>query len=113
MIAKAKKIPKFQRMNVHTFGRVKANWRKPHGIDSKQRQKLKAYGAIPDIGYRTPRKERYLRANGQKEVLVSNATQLNAVDAKSTCVRFSSTIGKKKLTQFRKIASEKKIKTVN
>ena len=107
------KIPKFQRMNVHSIKRVKANWRKPRGIDSKQRQKLKAYGAIPDIGYRTPRSERYLHPSGLMAILVSNASQLQALDAKTQCVRFSSTIGAKKRKQLVKIASEKKLKMVN
>lgn len=113
MKLKMHKIPRFQRMNVHSKGRVKAKWRAPHGIDSKQRQKLKAYGAIPDIGYRTPTNQRYLHPSGMAEVLVSNASQLSNIDAKSTAVRFSSTLGKKKKTQLEKICRENKIKTVN
>ena len=107
------KIPKFRRMNVGTMKRVKANWRKPHGIDSKQRQKLKAYGAYPVIGYRTPRAERGLHPNGLKEALVSNAKQLEALDAKVNCVRFSSTVGKKKRVLLEKLCREKKLKMVN
>lgn len=107
------KIPKFQRMNVYTKKRVKAKWRAPHGIDSKQRQKLKAYGAIPDVGYRTPRSERDLHPNGLAEVIVSNASQLTSIDAKKQCVRFSSGVGKKKRIQLEKIAKEKKLKMVN
>ena len=100
-------------MNVHSKKRVKPTWRKPHGIDSKQRQKLKAYGAIPDIGYRTPRSERGLHPNGLQEVLVSNAFQLAGIDAKTKCVRFSSTLGKKKRTQLEKMVREKKVKILN
>ncbi len=107
------KIPSFQRMNIHSKKRVKNKWRKPRGIDSKQRQKLKAYGAIPDIGYRTANAERGLRSNGLKEVLVSNAKQLVGLDAVKNCIRFSATLGKKKKTQLEKIAKEKKLKMVN
>ncbi len=107
------KIPSFQRMNVHSKKRVKNNWRKPRGIDSKQRQKLKAYGAIPDVGYRTANAQRNLHPNGLKEVLVSNAKQLVSLDASKTCIRFSATLGKKKKTELQKVAKEKKLKMVN
>lgn len=107
------KIPSFQRMNVHSKKRVKDKWRKPRGIDSKQRQKLKAYGAIPDVGYRTAVIERYKRSNGLMEVLVSNEKQLVGIDAAKACIRFSATLGKQKREKFAKIAKEKKIKMVN
>ncbi len=93
--------------------RVKNKWRAPHGIDSKQRQKLKSYGAIPDIGYRTPRSERDLHPNGLKEALISNAKQLASFDPKLVCIKFSATVGKKKRILLNKIASEKKFKVVN
>ncbi len=107
------KLPTFQRMNVHSMKRVKNKWRAPRGIDSKQRQKLKAYGGIPGIGYRAPRVERDFHPTGLKEVLVSNAHQLASVDPAKQCVKFSATLGKKKKTELIKIAKEKKIKTVN
>ncbi len=107
------KIPSFQRMNIHSKKRVKNKWRKPRGIDSKQRQKLKAYGAIPDVGYRTAVIERYRRSNGLIEVLVSNEKQLAGVDAVKMCIRFSATLGKKKRDKLVKLAKDKKIKMVN
>ncbi|MDP3742680.1 MAG: eL32 family ribosomal protein [Candidatus Micrarchaeota archaeon] len=107
------KIPSFQRMNIHSKKRVKNKWRKPRGIDSKQRQKLKAYGAIPDVGYRTALSERDKHPNGLMEVLISNEKQLAGIDAAKNCIRFSATLGKKKREKLMKIVKEKKIKTVN
>ncbi|MFH1247025.1 MAG: eL32 family ribosomal protein [Candidatus Micrarchaeota archaeon] len=107
------KLPSFQRMNVHSKKRVKDKWRAPHGIDSKQRQKLKAYGAIPGIGYRTPRSERGLHPCGLKELLLTNLKQLTSADPVKVCIRFSATLGKKKREQLKKIAREKKFKMVN
>ncbi len=100
-------------MNVHSIKRVKNKWRKPHGIDSKQRQKLKAYGAIPDIGYRTPRAQRGLHPSGLRAVLVSNAGQLSALDPSKVCIRFSATLGKAKRAALEKIALDRKFKVVN
>lgn len=107
------KLPKFKRLNVHTFGRVKNNWRKPRGIDSKQRQKLKAYGAIPDIGYRTPRSERNLHPSGLREALVANERDAAGLDAKKTAVRFSATLGKRKRILLEKKLKEKGFKILN
>lgn len=107
------KLPSFKRLNLGAKKRVKGNWRKPHGIDSKQRQKLKAYGAIPDIGYRSKRSQRFLHPSGLEAVLVSNASQLHTLDVSKQCVRFSSTLGSKKRKMLEKIVKEKKLKLVN
>ncbi len=109
------KLPKFQRLNVHTFKRVKNVWRKPRGIDSKQRQKLKAYGAYPDVGYRTPRNERHL-VGGMVVILVANEKDLAKAakeDPKKNVVRFSGTLGKKKRLVLDKKAKEWKLKVLN
>ena len=108
-----KKLPKFKRLNVHSHVRVKDNWRKPRGIDSKQRQKLKAYGAQPDVGYRTPRAERHLHPSGLHEVLVAHEKDLQGIDAKKFAVRFSSTLGRKKRITLEKKVKEKAFKILN
>ncbi len=104
---------RFQRMNIHSKKRVKNKWRKPHGIDSKQRQKLKAYGVFPDIGYRTPRKQRNLHPSGLIEALVVNEEQFSSLDPKLHCIKFSSSLGRKKRTVLEKIARDKRFKMVN
>ena len=104
---------KFQRPNIYGRNkkkRVKNTWRKPRGIDSKQRKKRKGYGIHPDVGYGTPKQERNKHALGLVDVLVSNKKQLDSLDPSKNCIRFSSTLGKRKKAEFRKIANEKKFK---
>ncbi len=93
--------------------RVKTGWRKPMGIDNKVKRNLKAYGVSPDIGYRTPKKERNKHPSGLPEVLVSNEKQLSSLEPSKVCIRFSASLGKKKKIMLIKICNEKKFKMVN
>ena len=70
------KHPKFVRPNLRKVKRVKDKWRKPHGIDSKQRQKLKWAGAVVNKGYRGSVVSRGLHPLGKAEVLVRNFGEL-------------------------------------
>ncbi len=90
----AKKVPKFKRQNSDMKKRVGDAWRKPRGIDNKQRVQKKGYGPLPRIGYRTPRAGRYNHPLGMKEVLVSSMRELAGL--KGVAVRFSAALGRRK-----------------
>ncbi len=94
-----KKIPKFVRQNRGIDKRVGDAWRKPRGIDNKQRMQRAGQGAIPKIGYRTPRKERHLHPRGLPEKLVHSMAELEAI-GKGVLVRFASTVGARKRRQL-------------
>lgn len=87
--------PKFVRQNRSVDKRVGEAWRKPRGIDNKQRVMLKWCGALPCIGYRSPKDTRGMR-NGKMLKVVHNETELAACDAKADGIYFAATIGKKK-----------------
>ncbi len=106
----------FKRQNLRGKGkkaRVKDSWRRPRGIDNKLRKKLRAYGVMPDIGYRSAKKERCLHPCGLPEVLVCTEKDFASLDSKKFCVRFSSTLGRKKRDILRKSALTKGFKLVN
>ncbi|MFA6048952.1 MAG: eL32 family ribosomal protein [Candidatus Micrarchaeia archaeon] len=107
------KHPKFQRLNYGAKKRVKAAWRMPHGIDSKQRIKLKWAGALPAIGYRGKKANRDLHPCGLHEIIVHNAKEVLALAGKKVCGRIAATVGKKKREELAKIASEKAVKLLN
>lgn len=109
---KKRRHPKFQRQNYGSIKRVGRAWRKPHGIDSKQRLQWKSAGALPTVGYRNAKSVRYLHPSGFREVRVRNEKELRAVE-KNTAARFSAAIGEKKRKVLRKIASELKVKLLN
>ena len=87
--------PKFTRQNRSVDKRVGEAWRKPRGIDNKQRVMLAWAGAMPNIGYRSPKDGRGKR-NGKMLKVVHNEAELSACDAKADGIYFARTIGKKK-----------------
>lgn len=107
-----KKHPSFVRQNKRFKKRVHGTgWRKPRGIDNKQRIARKGTGALPKVGYGVPRKERHHHPAAGKEVLVQNASDLARVQGEA--VRFSGTLGRKKYESLKKIAEERKLKVLN
>ncbi len=90
-------------------------WRKPRGMDSDLRRKLKNEGKQPSIGYRKPRRVRRLHPSGYKEFLVKNLEDIKKImeREKNFVLRVASTVGKKKRKEIVDFAGEEKIKIVN
>jgi len=112
----ATKHPRFVRTNSWSYVRVKTTWRKPRGIDSKQRQKLKSAGAVPKIGYQGAKSVRHTRiANkGAKEVLIHNLKELAALKGQKLVVaKIGGTVGELKRMAIRKEAKALKKKVLN
>lgn len=109
---KAKK-PKFRRQESWRYKRVSQVWRKPDGIDSKMRAKKKGWPKSAEIGYRGPRKTRYVHPSGFKEVLVRNVDDLAEVDPQIQAVRIAHTVGLKKRAEISVRAGEKGIRLLN
>ncbi|MFQ5406553.1 MAG: eL32 family ribosomal protein [Candidatus Micrarchaeia archaeon] len=107
------KHPKFTRQNRAIKKRVRAPWRKPRGIDNKQRVKKKWAGAMPSIGYRKKKSLRNIHACGKPEKLVHNDKELRKLEGKNTAARIASNVGKRKKTQLLKTAFEIKVKVLN
>ena len=64
------KRPDFKRQESWRYKRVKENWRRPRGIDSKMRKKVKGWPRSAEVGYRSPKETRGLHPSGYEEVLV-------------------------------------------
>jgi len=108
-----RKHPKFQRPNVGRLKRLKKVWRKPRGIDSKQRMRRKSAGAVPKIGWRNPKSERGIHPSGYKEVLVHNAEELRKINPSVEAARIAAGVGERKRAEMRKAAAEEGIKILN
>ncbi len=107
------KHPKFQRLNYGIKKRVGKAWRRPRGIDSKQRIKLKWAGALPEIGYRGKKENRDLHPCGKKEARVENPKGISALKGKNVVVRIGRTVGKKKREEIHKLAKQLGVKILN
>jgi len=105
--------PKFRRQESWRYKRVSQVWRRPDGVDSKMRKKVKGWPASAGIGYRGPRKARYLHPSGYEEILVRNVDDLARVDPKIQAIRIAHTVGMRKRAEISIRAGERHIHIVN
>jgi large subunit ribosomal protein L32e len=111
-VQKAKK-PVFRRTNHHKFQRLDSNWRRPRGLQGKQRRHYKAKGAIARAGYGSPKFARGLHPSGYGEVLVNNLKEIETVDAETEAVRISAGVGALKKALIESRAAEMGIRILN
>lgn len=107
------KKPKFRRQESWRYKRVSQVWRRPDGVDSKMRRKVKGWPKSAEIGYRGPRKARNLHPSGYEEILVRNVDDLASVDPKIQAIRIAHTVGMKKRGEISLRAGERHIYILN
>ena len=108
-----RKKPKFMRQESWRFKRVTDRWRRPHGIDSKMRKKIKGWPASPTTGYRSPKKTRGLHPSGFVETRVQSVTDLAGIDPELQAIRIARTVGGRKRVEIMALAEEKGIHVLN
>ena len=106
-------MPKFRRQEWYMWKRLGEKWRKPRGRDSKLRVRKRGKGKRVTIGYRVPRDTRGLHPSGLSEVMITNTTELNGLDANKQAVRIAANVGGRKREQILKKAGELKIRVLN
>ena len=107
------KKPKFRRQESWRYKRVSEVWRKPDGVDSKMRKKVKGWPKSAEIGYRGPRVARGLHPSGYEEVLVRTVDDLSKVDPKTQAIRIAHTVGMKKRAEISIRAGERGVRILN
>ncbi len=107
------KKPKFRRQESWRYKRVGNTWRKPHGIDSKMRKKVKGWPVSPTTGYRSPKKTRGLHPSGFVETRVQSVTDLGGIDPELQAIRIARTVGGRKRVEILSLAEEKGIHVLN
>ncbi len=108
---KARK-PTFRRQESWRYGRVHPSWRRPRGIDSKMRRKLRGRPKNVEVGYRSPKKVRGLDGLGRRERLVSNVSQLSEM-SQAEVVRVSGKVGRRKRLAILEKAAELSLHVIN
>jgi len=107
------KKPEFRRQESWRYKRVKENWRRPRGIDSKMRRKVKGWPATVNIGYRGPKLARGLHPSALREVLVYNPDDLREINPETEAIRIAHTVGARKRAEILSRARELGIHVLN
>ncbi len=107
-----KKKPRFKRQEYKRKG-LKDKWRKPRGIRSKMRMRLKGKSSPPNPGYGSPSGVRGLDREGMKEVLVYNPSGLEGIKKDEEIAVISGTVGKKKRLEILENAEKRDIRVKN
>ena len=74
-----KRTLKFKRHQSDEYVKVKESWRRPRGIDSRQRRKFKGLTKLVNIGYGTDKDTRHRMPNGFYKFTVSNVKELEVL----------------------------------
>ena len=107
------KKPRFRRQESWRYKRVGDVWRKPHGVDSKMRKKVKGWPPSPGPGYRSPKKTRGLHPSGFIETRVQSVEDLGGIDPELKAIRIARTVGGRKRVEIMALAEEKGIHVLN
>ena len=109
----ASRRPEFVRQESWRYKRVKPSWRKPKGIDSKMRLRVKGWPKIVKAGYRGPAAVRGLHPSGYRDVLVYNVSDLERLNPETDAARIAHTVGARKRMEILAKAKELGIKVLN
>ena len=109
-----KSQPTFRRSEWFRYKRLsKSGWRRPKGIQNKQRMNLKYRGSRVRIGHGKVSSVRGLHASGFKEVMVFNTNDLEQIDPEKEAARVGRTVGSRKRELIHERADELGIRVLN
>ena len=100
------KKPDFIRQDIRKKARLKIKWRRPRGLDSKMRRKLRGWAKGVSQGYRSPGKVRGMHQSGLQPSIIRTAKDLDNLSPKENCLVVSSSLGKRKRVEVLKKARE-------
>ncbi|MFQ5951282.1 MAG: 50S ribosomal protein L32e [Candidatus Geothermarchaeales archaeon] len=92
--------PRFARPESWRYVRIRESWRRPRGLDSKVRRKIKGWPKMPGSGFRGPKNTRGLHPSGFSEVLVHNPAALDGLNPTRHVIRVAGTVGGRKKEQI-------------
>lgn len=113
--AEQKKLtPNFLRTEWFRYKRLsRSGWRRPKGMDNKQRRNYKYRGAMVRVGHGKVAAARGLHPSGFREVMVLNPNDLEAIDPETEAARVGRTVGGRKRERIHDRADELGIRILN
>ncbi|MGB0490420.1 MAG: 50S ribosomal protein L32e [Candidatus Poseidoniaceae archaeon] len=112
--AQKAKTPSFRRTEWFRYARLsRSGWRKPKGMDNKQRRNFKYRGSLVRVGHGKVAAARGLHPSGFSEVMVHNVADLDAIDPAVEAARIGSAVGGRKRATIHARADELGIRVLN
>jgi large subunit ribosomal protein L32e len=112
--AQMKKQPKFRRQEWFRYYRLsRTGWRKPKGLQSKQRLNMKYRTPMARVGYGKISSVRGLHSSGFEDILVNNPNDLDGLDPERQAVRVSASVGNRKRAKIHDRADDLGLRVLN
>jgi len=112
-LRKSQRKPKFIRQDAHKKKRVGTKWRRPKGIQSKMRLKLKGYRRSISTGYKAPVAVRGLHKSGLLPIRIDTLTKLDTIDKEKQGIIIAKQVGLRKKVLIIKQAQTMGIRILN
>lgn len=74
-----KRVKKFIRHQSDRYKKLRTSWRKPKGIDNRVRRRFKGQYLMPNIGYGSNKRTKFLHPDGFHHFLVHNIKELEVL----------------------------------
>ena len=107
------KMGKFRRQEWFRYKRLGTKWRRPRGLHSKMRRKLKYRPKMPSAGYGSPKEAKHLLPSGFREVMVFNPRDVETIEPTREAARIGHTVGSRKRTEILKKAHDLGVRVLN
>ncbi|KAM9343833.1 large ribosomal subunit protein eL32 [Pholidichthys leucotaenia] len=110
-----KRTKKFIRHQSDRYVKIKKNWRKPRGIDNRVRRRFKGQMLMPNIGYGSNKKTKFMLPTGFKKFLVHNVKELEVLmmSNKTHCAEIAHNVSSKNRKLIVERAAQLAIKITN
>lgn len=105
--------PAFKRRGLHRKAKLADVWRRPRGLQSKQRRQFRAKGALPRPGYGSPAAVRGMHPSGYAEVRVFTPSDLVDLNPETQAIRIAGSVGNRKRGAIQERALELGLKVLN
>jgi large subunit ribosomal protein L32e len=107
--------PKFVRQAAHRYYRIGRDgaWRRPRGLQSKQRRHYGYRSEIVRVGYRSPAGVRGLVPSGFVPVLVRTSDEIERIDAKREAAVIGRTVGTRRRLVLEEVARKRGVHVLN
>ena len=112
--AQMKKQPKFRRQEWYRYYRLaRTGWRKPKGMQSKQRLNMKYRTPMVRVGYGKIAAVRGLHPSGFEDILVNQPSDLDGLDPERQAIRIGASVGNRKRANIHDRADDLGLRVLN